>query len=354
MPQWFSCCTPHLISTVWYLVGGWTNPSEKYAKVKLDHFPNFRGEHKKHIWVATIYRYGLGAFIRHGRTRFFLVSPNKAEAFDCSIRTLPHRFSVTIHQGISRMDRLKSWFSFCWGPEKKQLQIWTPSQNVLEILGNSTQSYHKYKMIYNVTYVYNMYISYYICRISSHNLLQLSNQEHKFTTYNILMWPPLQVMDGGFHRLDSWKSNQWKVAEKLLTLTFLMSNNDISFWQTVGFFLESVTHEARVSASDCSMHVIELLVIVSIYIILLHLVGGFNPPEKYARQIGSFPQQRLTIKDIWNHHIVHDVETFVLGPWLDLSRYWPLRFQRDTFENCRSLRHVEHHILPNWNVMLLC
>ena len=46
----------------------------------------------------------------------------------------------------------------------------------------------------------------------------------------------------------------------------------------------------RVSASDCSMHVIELLVIVSIYIILLHLVGGFNPPEKYARQIGSFPQ----------------------------------------------------------------
>ena len=54
----------------------------------------------------------------------------------------------------------------------------------------------------------------------------------------------------------------------------------------------------RVSASDCSMHVIELLVIVSIYIILLHLVGGFNPPEKYARQIGSFPQERLKIKDI--------------------------------------------------------
>ncbi len=30
-----------------FLVGGWTNPSEKYATVKLDHFPTNRGEHKK-------------------------------------------------------------------------------------------------------------------------------------------------------------------------------------------------------------------------------------------------------------------------------------------------------------------
>jgi len=27
---------------------GWTNPFEKYADVKLDHFPNFRGENKKY------------------------------------------------------------------------------------------------------------------------------------------------------------------------------------------------------------------------------------------------------------------------------------------------------------------
>ena len=32
------------------------------------------------------------------------------------------------------------------------------------------------------------------------------------------------------------------------------------------------------------------------------LVGGFNPFEKYARQIGSFPQVGLKIKNIWNHH----------------------------------------------------
>ena len=31
-------------------------------------------------------------------------------------------------------------------------------------------------------------------------------------------------------------------------------------------------------------------------------VGGFNPSEKYARQIGSFPQVGMKIKNIWNHH----------------------------------------------------
>ena len=35
------------------------------------------------------------------------------------------------------------------------------------------------------------------------------------------------------------------------------------------------------------------------------LVGGWtNPFEKYARQIGSFPQVRLKIKNVWNHHLV--------------------------------------------------
>ena len=34
------------------------------------------------------------------------------------------------------------------------------------------------------------------------------------------------------------------------------------------------------------------------------LVGGVNPPEKYVRQIGSFPQIGMTTKKqhIWNHH----------------------------------------------------
>ncbi len=39
-----------------------------------------------------------------------------------------------------------------------------------------------------------------------------------------------------------------------------------------------------------------------------NLVGGFNPFEKYARQIGSSPQGRakknILKKNIWNHH--HD------------------------------------------------
>ena len=36
-----------------YLVGGWTNPFEKYARQNGFIFPNFRGEHSKNIWVAT-------------------------------------------------------------------------------------------------------------------------------------------------------------------------------------------------------------------------------------------------------------------------------------------------------------
>ena len=35
-----------------------------------------------------------------------------------------------------------------------------------------------------------------------------------------------------------------------------------------------------------------------------HLVGGWtNPSEKYARQIGSFPQGGVKTKNIWNHHL---------------------------------------------------
>ena len=36
----------------------------------------------------------------------------------------------------------------------------------------------------------------------------------------------------------------------------------------------------------------------------VHLVGGFNPSEKYYSQIWSFPQVRVKIKNIWNHHLV--------------------------------------------------
>ena len=36
---------------------------------------------------------------------------------------------------------------------------------------------------------------------------------------------------------------------------------------------------------------------------VLKLVGGWtNPFEKYARQVGSFPQVGVKIKHVWNHH----------------------------------------------------
>ena len=34
------------------------------------------------------------------------------------------------------------------------------------------------------------------------------------------------------------------------------------------------------------------------------LVGGWtNPLEKYARQIGSFPEVGMKIQNIWNHQL---------------------------------------------------
>ena len=36
----------------------------------------------------------------------------------------------------------------------------------------------------------------------------------------------------------------------------------------------------------------------------ISLVGGFNPSEKYARQIGNLPSIGVKIKDISNHHPV--------------------------------------------------
>ena len=36
-----------------YLVGGWTNPSKKYARQIGWSFPNFRGENSRNIWFTT-------------------------------------------------------------------------------------------------------------------------------------------------------------------------------------------------------------------------------------------------------------------------------------------------------------
>ena len=35
----------------------------------------------------------------------------------------------------------------------------------------------------------------------------------------------------------------------------------------------------------------------------LNLVGGFNPFEEYARQIGWFPQIEVNTKHIWNQPV---------------------------------------------------
>ena len=43
-----------------------------------------------------------------------------------------------------------------------------------------------------------------------------------------------------------------------------------------------------------------------------YLVGGWtNPFEKDARQIGSFPQVGVKIKNIWNHHLATQLVSYL-------------------------------------------
>ena len=52
--------------------------------------------------------------------------------------------------------------------------------------------------------------------------------------------------------------------------------------------------------------------------IIVYLVGGWTHPiEKYDRQIGSFPQVGVKIKNMSNHHL----DIFIVTIWLMVSTH---------------------------------
>ena len=55
----------------------------------------------------------------------------------------------------------------------------------------------------------------------------------------------------------------------------------------------------------------------------IFLAGGWtNPSEKYARQIGSFPQVGMKIENIWNHHLNSNPSKFrpaFMADWAGVS-----------------------------------
>ena len=59
------------------------------------------------------------------------------------------------------------------------------------------------------------------------------------------------------------------------------------------------------------------------YLLWIHpsfLVGGWtNLFEKYDRQIGSFPQAGVKIKDIWNHQLDFLNVLFLFFCWVDVK-----------------------------------
>ena len=70
----------------------------------------------------------------------------------------------------------------------------------------------------------------------------------------------------------------------------------------------------------------------------LQLVGGWtNPSEKYARQIGSFPQIGVKIKNIWNHHLDNTFALFDPPP-----NYGYLKDLWSSSELIRTEKHSLH------------
>ena len=71
--------------------------------------------------------------------------------------------------------------------------------------------------------------------------------------------------------------------------------------------------------------------------ILISPCVSTNPVEKYARQIGSFPQVGVRVKNIWNHRLDHFLQFVPLfyeqtygscAPWYGLSRFQRRRVLR--------------------------
>ena len=68
-------------------------------------------------------------------------------------------------------------------------------------------------------------------------------------------------------------------------------------WRLAGFFLDlQITTSESLRSHDFFGYIW-----VEAWDSKATLVGGFNPIEKYARHIGSFPQVGMNIINIWNH-----------------------------------------------------
>ena len=106
------------------------------------------------------------------------------------------------------------------------------------------------------------------------------------------------VLYASFRKKNSWnkKKNSWRPFLWLIPIfgIILLSNSD-SFVGTHIIPSQRYIKKTWISFSKDGIHLAKWNNI---------LVGGFNPFEKYARQIGNLPQIGMKIKNIWNHHLV--------------------------------------------------
>ena len=76
-----------------------------------------------------------------------------------------------------------------------------------------------------------------------------------------------------------------------------------------------------------------------------YLVGGWtNPSEKYARQIGSFPQVGVKKKHIWNHQLVLDL--LRVATWKNIKHIPPLKTKGELVVSTHFEISVNQTIFP--------
>ena len=75
------------------------------------------------------------------------------------------------------------------------------------------------------------------------------------------------------------------------------------------------------------------------------LVGGFNPFEKYAREIGSFPQvgPGENKNSVWNHHLANYQPQLVDAGFQPSTVAWKMIFPSSSTPRRARWRYHDHH-----------
>jgi len=82
-----------------------------------------------------------------------------------------------------------------------------------------------------------------------------------------------------------------------------------------GRYFQMTPRRLVMGSNHCWLNWGKMDIYVYIYICFSSWLGLNHPFEKYDRQIGSFPQVGVKIKNVWNHHLV-----FIIWIWIKMVK----------------------------------